>query len=121
MRPFDYAVPGNVFGYKLTVLVGRERATGMSMASVLPTKGSTGKFAADRVMNYLAECRNLSGDIIVKADQESAAAYLVKDIVLERGDEKGCRTIPEESPVKSSGSNGVVERAVATVRATSGP
>ena len=41
--------------------------------------------------------------------------FLVKDIVRERGDEKGCRTIVEQSPVASSGSNGLVERAVQSI------
>jgi hypothetical protein len=36
-------------------------------------------------------------------------------LVAERGDEQGSRTIVEYSPVGSSGSNGVVERAVHTV------
>ena len=39
----------------------------------------------------------------------------MRDIVIARGDEKGCRTIVEESPVASHGSNGIVERAVQTV------
>ena len=30
---FDYCFPGNELGYKLTVLVGRERTTGMSTAT----------------------------------------------------------------------------------------
>ena len=55
-------------GYKLTVLVGRERVTGMSMAAVLPSKGSTSKSAADKVMEFLAECGSQSGDIIIKTD-----------------------------------------------------
>ncbi len=79
----------------------------MSMATVLPSKGSTGKFAADRVMEFLAERWSQSGDIIIKAGQENAIDYLVKDIVLERRDEKAHRTIVEESPVGSRGSNGV--------------
>ena len=69
---FDYAFPGDEFGYKLTVLVGRERGTGMTMASVLPDKGSKGKFAADRAMEFLTERGRGSGDIIIKTDQESA-------------------------------------------------
>ncbi len=94
---FENCFPGNELGYKLTVLVGRERTTGMNMAAVLPSKGSTGTFAADRVMELLVECGNQSGDI--KTDQEAAIAYLVRNIVMERGDGKGCRTIVEESPV----------------------
>ena len=99
----------------MTVLVGTERGTGMKMATVLPAKGSSGKFAADKVLEFLAECGHQAGDIIIKTDQENAINFLVKDIVLERGDERGCRTIVEESPVASSGSNGGVERAVQTV------
>ena len=45
---FDYCFPGDEFGYKLTVLVGRERVTGMPFATAVPMKGSTGKFAADK-------------------------------------------------------------------------
>ena len=109
---FDYCFPGDEFGYKLTVLVGRERASGMTMATVVPMKGSSGKFAVDKALDLMIECGSGSGDVIVKTDQEPAIEYLVKDIVEARGDEKGSRTIVEESPVKSNGSNGVVERAV---------
>ena len=101
---FDYCFPGNKVAYKLTVLVGRERVTGMTMAAVLPSKGSTGKFAADRAMEFITECGNESGDIIIKTDQEAAIKYLVKALVTERGDEKGSRTIVEETPVGSKGS-----------------
>ena len=64
--------------------------TGMTMATVLPDKGSTGKFAADKVMEFMAECGCQSGDVIVKTDQEAAIKSLVKDIVLERKP-KPCR------------------------------
>jgi hypothetical protein len=111
----DYCFPGNEFGYHLTILVGRERVTGMTMAAVVPEKGSKGKFVADKVLEFITECGNLKGDIVIKTDQEPAIKYLAKDIVLERGNEPGCRTIIEESPVGSSGSNGVVERAVQSV------
>ena len=90
---FDYAFPGDELGFKLTILVGREKLTGMTMATVLPDKGSTGKFAADKAMEFMAECGCQSGDVIVKTDQEAAIKYLVKDIVFERCDETGCRTI----------------------------
>ncbi len=79
-------------------------------------------------MKYFQECGNGVDDIIVKTDQEPAIKYLfkdivleradeagrrtVKDIVLERADEAGRRTLVEESPVGSSGSNGMAEWAV---------
>ena len=112
---FDYCFPGNELGYKLTVLVGRERTSGTTMASVIPSKGGSGRFAADKVLAFMAECGDQSGDVVIKTDQEAAITYLVKDIVAERGNEPGCRTIVEESLVASSGSNGIVERAVQTV------
>ena len=112
---FDYCFPGDELGYKLTILVGRERTTGMMMATVVPAKGSKGKFTADKVLDYLAECGNQFGDIIVKTDQEPAIKCLVKDLVLERGEELGSKTIVEESPVGSKGSNGLAERAVQEV------
>ena len=112
---FDYCFPGNEFGYKLTVLVGRERTSGITMATIVPGKGSKGKFVADQVWDFIAECGYKSEDIVLKTDQEPAIKYLVKDMVLERGDEPGCRTLLGESPVGSSGSNGVVGRAVQTI------
>ena len=86
---FDYSSPGNELGYKVTILVGRERGTGMTMATVLTTKEPKGKFAADRALEYFQECGNGVGDIIVKTDQEPAIKYLVKDIVLERAMKRG--------------------------------
>jgi hypothetical protein len=67
---FDYCFPGNEFGYHLTILVGRERVTGMTMATVDPEKGSKGKFVADKVLEFITECGNLKGDIVIKTDQE---------------------------------------------------
>ncbi len=106
---------------KLTVLVGMERDAGMKMATVLPTNGPSGKFAADKVLGFLAERSHQSGDSIIKTDQENAINYLVKDIALERGDEKGCHTIVEESPVASSASNGGLKGPFKPLRAKSAP
>ena len=112
---FDYCFPGNELGFKLTVLVGRERTSGMAMATVVPMKGSTRMFTVDKVSEFMDECGSRSGDVIVKSDHEPAIEYLIKDIVDARGDEKGSRTIVEESPVRSKGSNGLVKRAVQTI------
>jgi hypothetical protein len=108
----DYCFPGDEFGYKLAVLVAVERGTGMKASIVVPRKGSTGNFAARRVVDLVNECGNKDRDIILKTDQEPAILYLVDDISKNR---TGAKTIPEEAPKKSSGSNGMVERAVQTV------
>ena len=108
---FDYCFPGDEFGFKLTVLVGREHGTGMTMGTVVPAKGSSGRFAAEKIIEFMEECGDGAMDVIVKSDQEPAIGVLIKDLVEIRGDTQARRTIVEESPVGSSGSNGKVERA----------
>ena len=46
---FDYCFPGDEFGFKLTILVGKERSTGMSMATVVPMKGTSGRFSTRKI------------------------------------------------------------------------
>ena len=109
---FDYCFPGDEKGAKVTVLVGRERVTGMTMASVVPVKGTSGQFAAMKVLDFIKECGASEAEIILKSDQEPAIEALMKDVVKARG---VAITVIEKSPVGSSGSNGVVERAVQSV------
>jgi hypothetical protein len=59
---FDYCFPGDEFGYRLTILVGRERTSGMTFATTVPEKGSKGKFVADRCLEFFAECGFRTGD-----------------------------------------------------------
>ena len=106
---FDYCFPGDELGFKLVLLAGRERITGMYFATAVPTEGSMGRFAVDEALDYVHELGDRSGKILVKTDQEPAIRTWVKDFTEAR--EEG-RTIVEESPVKSSGSNGRAERAV---------
>ena len=108
----DYCFPGDEFGFKLTILVVVERYSGMKASIVVPTKGADGSFAARQAIELINECGNKDVDIILKTDQEPAIMSLVDDIMKNR---TGAKTIPEQSPKKSSGSNGIVERAVQTV------
>ena len=66
----------------------------------------------DKCLEFIAECGDSERDVIIKSDQENSANYLVQEIVERRVESK---TLVEESPKKSSGSNGVVERAVQEV------
>ena len=109
---FDYCFMGDSSDERVTILVGRERSTGMSMATVVPAKGGSGQFAVLKVLEFIRLCGAEEADIIVKTDQEHAIEVLVKDIVKARG---AVGTVVEKSPVGSSGSNGVVERAVQSV------
>ena len=106
---FDYCFPGDELGCKLTVLVGKEKVTGMCFATVVPTKGASGKFAVDKAIEFMEEIGDHTGKVILKTDQEPSIQYFVKDLIDSR---PAGQTVIEESPVKSSGSNGVVERSV---------
>ena len=106
---FDYCFPGDELGYKWTVLVGKERGTKAVMATTVPMKGGTGKFAIDKCLEFLEENGDAEGKVLIKSDQEPAMVYVVKGIV-EGRTEGG--TVVEESPVQSKGSNGIVERGV---------
>ena len=84
----------------------------MKFATAVPTKGASGKFAVDKGLEFIQEVGDASGKIIIKNDQEPSMKYFINDLVEAR--EEG-RSLLEESPVKSSGSNGVVERGVQSV------
>ena len=99
---------GDATGDKATILIGRERVIGMTMATVVPVKGTVGQFAVLKVLEFLCQCGARESDIIIKTDQEKAIDALVRDVVKARG---GVATKVEKSPVGSSASNGVVERA----------
>ena len=67
---FDYCFPGDEFGYELTVLVGTERLTGMKFTTSVFTKGSSGKLAVDRALDYITEVEGTDGQIIIQNNQE---------------------------------------------------
>ena len=105
----DYWFPGDEFGYKLTVLAGRERVTGNYLATAVPTKGTV-LFSTDRVLDWVDECGDRANAIIVKNDQENSIQHLVADVTQRRQGDS--RVLFDESPVGSSQSNGLAERAV---------
>ena len=96
----------------MTVLVGKEKITGSVFASAVPTKGSSGMFIVDKAVEFVEETGDSNNTILLKTDQETSIKYFVKDFIGARVEGK---TIPEESPVGSSGSNGRVERGVQSI------
>ena len=56
----------------------------MKFASSVPTEGSSGKFALDRALEFIAEVGDIDGQIIIKNDQEPSTHYLIKDLVESR-------------------------------------
>ena len=52
---FDFCFLGDENGAKITVLVGRERVTGMTMSTVVLVEGTSGQFAAMKVLEFVKE------------------------------------------------------------------
>ena len=98
-----YCFPGDEFD-RLTVLVVTERYTKVRKAVVVPSKGSTGSYAARMVIELINECGDKDQDVILKTDQEAAIKLLVDDVCVNR---TGARTIKECAPQGSKGSNGI--------------
>ena len=69
----------------------------------------------DRVLAFLEEIGHLSGSVIVKSDQEPSLRALVEEIGRVRGTRSSGKWIVENSPVGSSQSNGVIERAMQSI------
>ena len=111
---FDYCFPGDEFEFHLGVLVGRERTTGAYFATAVPRKGSSGRFAVDKALDFVHDVGDRASRIIIKTDQEPAIRTWARDFCDAREDG---RTVLEESPVRSSGSNGRAERAVQSIEA----
>ena len=66
----------------------------MKLATVVPTKGATGAFAARKVVEWIAECGCHEMEVIIKSDQEPAIRYLVDDVLKHR---TGAKTLIEDS------------------------
>ena len=90
----DYCFPGDEDGQKLTVLAVVEKHSKMKMV-VVPSKGSTGRYAANMVLELIEECGDKDRQIIVKTDQEPAIKFLVDDICTAR---TGAKTVVEQAP-----------------------
>ena len=112
----DFAFMGDAEnpGRTVPMLVVRERSTKMTMAAAVPSK-STGTYIARRVVAFFKEVGCESGDMIVKSDQEAAIVSIVRAAGRVRAATGTGKYITENSPVHSSGSNGIVERAILSV------
>ena len=74
----------------------------------MPVKGTSGQFAAMKVLDFIKECGAAETEIILKTDQEPAIEALMADVLKTRG---AAITVLQKSPVGS----GVVERGVQCV------
>ena len=116
----DFMFMGEEEGGKtLAILVGRERWTKATMSTVAPRK-SSGEWLARRVRAWMVEVGCAYGDVVVKSDNEPALVALVEALGRERAVKGVGGMAVEHSPVHSSRSNGVVERAVQSVEGQMG-
>jgi hypothetical protein len=86
----------------------------MVLSAGAPSK-STGTFIARRCIAFLREIGCEACDVIVKSDNEPAIASIIAEVGRMRAASGGGRWIVENSPVGSSASNWVVERAIRSV------
>lgn len=91
------------------MLVVRERDAKMLLSFLVREKGANDPCVLKRVMAFVSELGYSGSKLIIKTDQESSVRALAMRVAAERHDS---RTLLESSPVRSSGSNGMIERGV---------
>ena len=130
---FDCCFMGTHGSPLATILVAREKSTKMTLATVVPIKGASVEHPVRRTLTFLKEIGLEGADVVFKSDQEPALKNLQNTIAAGRtakskiekfdkddGPADGAapgvgRTIHESSPVGSSQSNGMIERAIQDV------
>ena len=97
---------------KITIFVVKECNTRSICACVCPTKGAESQVAAELFLDAVQELGFRDAPIMYKCDQEPALLDVINLV-------SSCRksqTIPENSPVGQSQSNGSIENAVSLVQ-----
>ena len=106
----DYCFMGKKDETAQPILVARDRDTRMTLSFLTKSKGAADEHVISRILSFMKEI-GLTGDVIMKCDQESS----IKAVVDKVSEKREGRTIFEHSPVRSSGSNGVIERGIKDV------
>ena len=94
----------------LTILVMKDRTSKAVLVDVVEMKGRGLEGTIERVISNLATLGHKK--VILRTDQEPAILDLVKGVIEARAEP----TLPENSPVGESQSNGMVERAVRSAK-----
>ena len=101
-------------GESTPVLVLKDRDSKAIAAHVIPHKGGDLDWGVQQTVRDIIKW-GVHGDIIMKTDQEPALKDFVREVAKMRSDKRLGRTVPENSPVKESQSNGLIEVGVKTV------
>ena len=107
----DYCFMGKKEEKAQPILVARDRDTKMTLSFLVKEKGAVDMYVVKRIMAFLKELGYEGIKIIIKSDQESPIKAVIDKVMQLR---EGA-TVPEHSPVRSSGSNGIIERAIKEV------
>ena len=109
----DYCFMGKKDEKAQPILVARDRDTKMTLSFLVKEKGAMDMYVVKRILAFIKELGHEGSKIIVKSDQESPIKAVIDKVMQLR---EGA-TVPEHSPVRSSGSNGIIERAIKEVEA----
>ena len=96
-----------------TVLVSEDLATGGIRAHLVSAKGNGDSWIAGKIKDDIEEFGYGGAPVRIKSDQEPAIVDVQRAVIAKRGN---APTIPVNSPVGDSQSNGRVENAIKKVR-----
>ena len=105
----DYCFMGKVDEKAQPILVVKDRDSRTMCSLLVKEKGCAEEHVIKRIVAFIKELGYDSAKLIIKSDQESSVKAVIDAVIRARGD---APTIPEHSPVRSSGSNGVIERGI---------
>ena len=109
----DYCFMGKVDEKAQPILVLKDRDTRMMCSILVKEKGAADEYTTKRIIAFTKELGYESARITLKSDQESSVKAVIDAVIRARGD---APTMPEHSPVRSSGSNGIIERGIKEVQ-----
>ena len=108
----DYCFMGKKDEESQPIMVVKDRDSGAMCSFLVQKKGAAYDYVIKRTMAFIKELGYAAAKMIIKSDQESAIQSVVAKVIAQRTDQP---TIPEHSPVRSSRSNGIIERGIKEV------
>jgi len=108
----DYCFMGKKDEETQPIMVIKDRDSGKVCSFLVQSKGACDEYVVKRSLAFIKELGYMGMKLTIKSDQESSINSVVLKIIHARSDQV---TLQEHSPVRSSGSNGIIERAIKEV------
>ena len=108
----DYCFLGKADEKTVPIMVLRDRATQMTCSMIVREKGIGDGHVVRRVIAFIRELGYDGKKLVLKSDQESSVNAVLVRVAQKREGE----TFLEHSPLRSSGSNGIIERGIKDVQ-----